>query len=330
MTSLYPLKVAPLYRTRVWGGTLMGETLRREIPPLEGPVGEAWDIVDRADAVSTVVNGPLAGKTLRQLMETDAPGLAGPHLRGDRFPLIVKIIDAGDRLSLQVHPDDAAAARIGGGAEGKDEMWYLLAHRPGARILAGLNPRATKIQLEERLGSAEIEQLLQIYESHPHDTYFLPGGTLHAIGAGNLLLEIQQNSDTTYRISDWNRVGLDGLPRALHIEEGMHSIQFTNRSSPRIAAASDDPAHNRRLPLVTLCRHFRADELRLRTTWHDDTAPAASFHLVSAIDAPLRIRGGSGEAEAAPGETVLVPFACGKYEIEPLGAGPASAVRVTL
>ena len=126
MTALYPLKFAPLYRTRVWGGTLMGETLHRELPPMEGPVGEAWDIADRPDAVSTVVNGPLAGRTLRQLMEFDAPALAGPHLRGDRFPLIVKIIDAGDRLSLQVHPDDAAAAAIGGGAEGIEPQRTLV------------------------------------------------------------------------------------------------------------------------------------------------------------------------------------------------------------
>ncbi len=327
---LYPLKFAPLYCARMWGGTMMTEFLHRDVPVSETPIGEAWEIVDRPEAASSVVNGALTGWTLRRLMETCGPAITGKPVPDNRFPLIVKLIDAAQRLSLQVHPDAATATALGNGAEAKTEMWYLLAHRPGARIFAGLSRRATRQRMRELLNTTELEQLLQSHDSHVRDTYFLPGGTLHAIGGGNLLLEVQQNSDTTFRISDWNRVGPDGKPRQLHIEQGLQAIQFVNRSSPRIAAASDEPAHSRRLPLITHCPYFRVDELRLQAVWHDDTAATGSFHLLTAINEPLRISSCGVETTAGPGETILVPFVCGKYEIKSAGAYPALVVRVTL
>ena len=327
---LYPLKFAPLYHARMWGGTMMSEYLHRDVPVQDTPIGEAWEIVDRPEAVSRVINGALTGWTLRQLMETGGPDITGKTETDNRFPLIVKLIDADQRLSLQVHPDAAAAAALGDGAEAKTEMWYLLAHRPGARIFAGLTRRATRQRMRELLRTKDIEELLQSHDSHVRDTYFLPAGTLHAIGGGNLLLEIQQNSNTTFRLSDWNRVGPDGQPRQLHIEQGMQAIQFVNRSSPRIAAASDEPAHSRRLPLITHCPHFRVDELRLQSVWHDDTAATGSFHLLTAINEPLQITSCGVKTMAEPGETILVPFICGKYEIKSAGTYPALVVRVTL
>ena len=176
---------------------------------------------------------------------------------------------------------------------------------------------------------------MQVYPSQPGDAYFIPAGTLHAIGGGNLILEIQQNSDTTYRISDWGRVDAQGRARELHVEKGMQSIDFTNRTSTRIAGVSGQTAHNRKYSIVKMCRYFKVDDLRLTGLWYDDTAVSGSFHLISAVNAPLTIRQSGCEnadyaVNVAPGETVLVPYSFGKYEIVPRSTEVATVIRTTL
>ncbi len=332
---LSPLKFLPIYQERIWGGTLMPEVLGREVPAGAAPVGESWELSDRDGAVSVVACGVLEGASLRELTARYGTALLGRKTRPDgRFPLLVKLIDAGDRLSLQVHPDEQAAQRIGGGAEPKTEMWYIIAACRGANILAGLSPRATRLQLNDRLSSPEVEQLLQVYPSQPGDAYFIPAGTLHAIGGGNLILEIQQNSDTTYRISDWGRVDAAGHSRELHVEKGMMAIDFMNRSSPRIAGVSDEVAHNRKFSIVDRCRYFKVDDLRLVTVWHDDTNATGSFHLLSAVNRPVRIGKGplaeERSLELQAGETALIPFAYGAYSVRPLAAGETAVVKTSL
>jgi len=335
-TELYPLKFTPVYQQRVWGGEQMRDVLRRDLPRKNGdPIGESWEISDRDDVNSIVANGPLAGRSLGELVAHYRAALLGDKGRhATRFPLLVKLIDAGKRLSLQVHPDTVASARIGDGAEPKTEMWYIIAAKRGAQIYAGLNQRATRVQLSELLKSAEaptLETQLQIYDSLPRDAYYIPAGTVHAIGAGNLLLEIQQNSDTTYRLSDWGRLGRDGKPRQLHIAQGMNSIDFTNRVSPRIAGAVNHTRHNRKFEVITVCPYFRVSDLRLTSTWSDCTLTDASFHILSAIDAPVRISGKNGAAaELEAGESALLPACFGEYEIEPTMAGESTVVKTTL
>lgn len=331
---LYPMKFAPIYQARMWGGTQMSEVLGREVPASEDPIGESWELVDRSDEQSVLLNGALAGRTLHELLTHYGRELVGRKAKSvERFPLLVKLIDAGDRLSLQVHPDEAACREIGNGAEPKTEMWYIIAARKGAQILAGLSGRATRQQLVSRLDSPDVENLLQVYPSQPGDAYFITSGTLHAIGGGNLILEIQQNSDTTYRVSDWGRVDAHGKPRQLHIAEGVRSINFMNRTSPRIAGVSGTAGHNRKFDVVSLCPFFAVSDLRLVGVWNDDTAPSGSFHLISAINAPVRI-GRSDEpeqmVEAAAGETVLVPACYGAYVVEPLSPGETRVVKTTL
>ena len=233
--ELYPLVFQPICKERIWGGTLLREVLGRELPQTETPIGESWEVSDRPEANSVVRSGALAGCTLHELLAHYGTALVGGKTAPERFPLLVKLIDAGERLSLQVHPDEIACRSIGGGAEPKTEMWYIIAARRGACILAGLDPRATLVQTKSLLNSPEIEQVLRKHPSVPGDGYFIPAGTLHAIGAGNLILEIQQNSDTTYRLSDWGRVDAQGKPRELHVEKGLASVHFTDRSNPRIA-----------------------------------------------------------------------------------------------
>lgn len=329
--QLYPLIFEPVYQERIWGGTLMKEVLGRELPEGAQPIGEAWEVTDREDAVSVVTNGALAGRTLRELLTHYGTALTGGTEKFERFPLLVKLIDAGERLSLQVHPDEVTCRKLGDGAEPKTEMWYIIAARRGGCILAGLDSRATLVQTKALLHSPDVEGMLRKHPSVPGDGYFIPSGTLHAIGAGNLILEIQQNSDTTYRLSDWGRVDANGKSRELHVEKGLASVHFTDRSNPRIAGVSDTAAHNRKFPLVKQCRHFSVDDLRLAGVWHDSTLNS-SFHLLSCVGGSVVIRLANGEeTPLAMGQTALVPYACGAYRIIPGETdGTAAVIRTTL
>lgn len=331
--QLYPLKFQPLYFARIWGGSQLSEFLHRQLPSSEEPIGESWELVDREAVQSQVVNGPLAGHTIHELIEFYGRSLLGSKWTGGRFPLLVKLIDAGQRLSLQVHPDEQACAKLGNGAEPKTEMWYIIAALRGAKIMAGLSPRGTRRQLVENLNSPDVENLLQVYPSQPGDAYFISAGTLHAIGEGNLLLEIQQNSDTTYRVSDWGRVDQSGRSRQLHLQEAMESIDFMNRTSPRIPGVVGDVAHNRKFPMINRCRFFSVDSLLLVSPWRDDTAHGSSFHLISAINQPLALAR-SMESESLldlqPGESALIPACFGSYAIRPLAEGLCRVVKTTL
>ncbi len=329
---LYPLTFQPLYMERIWGGNMMSEVLGRKLPESSQPIGEAWELVDRDGEESIVANGELAGASLSELVAYYRGALLGSDgARFNRFPLLVKLIDAGDRLSLQVHPDEQACKKIGNGAEPKTEMWYVIAAKPGARILAGLNSRATQIQLRDVLDSpGEVESFLQTYTSMPGDAYYISSGTLHAIGAGNLILEIQQNSDTTYRINDWGRLGADGKPRQLHKEAGLQAINFTNRTSPRIAGAVGEKAFNRKFDVVKICPFFQVSDLRLRSEWNDSTLPGKTFHLLSSIKNSVKIGRGDLSAVIHPGETALVPACFGAYTITPLEEGSATVIKTTL
>ncbi|MBQ9788564.1 MAG: class I mannose-6-phosphate isomerase [Lentisphaeria bacterium] len=329
MSKLYPLKFVPIYMERIWGGKMMGEKLNRTLPESKEPIGESWEIVDRSDAQSVVANGELQGMQLEELMKNFRAELLGP--KGEmyqKFPLLVKIIDAGDRLSLQVHPDEATCAEIGGTAEPKTEMWYILGAEKHGKILAGLSSKATRTQLLAMMDKTEVENLLQIYNSNVGDGYFITSGTMHAIGAGNLILEIQQNSDTTYRISDWGRVDSNGNPRELHVDLGVKSVNFTNRTSPKIAGASDVKPYNRKFPYVKNCPFFDIEALHLVENWNDSTFNSRSFHLISATDTPIKVGNSDCMVDVAVGETVLIPYSFGAYTISPEVAEGSKSVVV--
>ena len=330
--KLYPLKFQPVYVERIWGGNQMSRCLNREVPEHDAPIGESWEISDRPGAESVVVNGELAGLTLTELIQHYGRGLLGDACRDiSRFPLLVKLIDAGERLSLQVHPDSNTCRELGNGAEPKTEMWYIISAEEDAKILAGLSDKATRYHLRELISSADVESLLQVYSSKPGDAYFIPSGTLHAIGAGNLILEIQQNSDTTYRISDWGRVDANGKSRELHVEQGMKSINFMNRKSPRIAGAVDKVKRNRKYDIVTVCPYFNVADLRLVETRMDDTKKL-SFHLLSAVNSAFTVccQNGTDPVRVERGETVMIPAAAGSYKIEVSGEAEECVIVKTM
>lgn len=328
--KLYPLVFKPIYHGKMWGGTQIKEVLKRDVPELDEPIGESWELVDREDEQSVVVNGPLKGATITQLVKHYGKTLLGSKYTGGRFPLLVKVIDAGERLSLQVHPDEQACARLGDGAEPKTEMWYILGTKKGAKIMAGVNPRSTKQKLLGSLQSAEVEDSLQVFEAEPGDAYFITSGTLHAIGEGNLLLEIQQNSDTTYRVSDWGRVDQNGKSRELHYEKALESINFINRTSPRIPGVVGTVNHNRKFPVVNRCRFFNVDDLRLIGEWNENTRSSNSFHLISCINKNIRISTEDSNVDLVPGQTCLIPACLGAYRILPMEPGETDVLKTTL
>ena len=219
-----PLCFSPLYQTRVWGGRRLEAALGRSLPPSE-PVGESWEIVDRPEAQSIVASGPLAGRSLRDLISTRGADLMGPTWPiTRRFPILVKWLDCRERLSLQVHPPAAVAPSLGG--EPKTENWYIAQSSPNAELIVGLKRGVTRAAFEQALDAQTVEQCVHHFPVAAGDSILVHSGQVHAIDAGNLILEIQQNSDTTYRVYDWGRVGLDGRPRQLHVEESLRSIDW--------------------------------------------------------------------------------------------------------
>ncbi|MGC9451394.1 MAG: type I phosphomannose isomerase catalytic subunit [Oceanipulchritudo sp.] len=242
----------PIYQERVWGGRNLESALGRNLP--RGKViGESWELVDRPEADSPLAGGP---GSLGRLRRTDPEALLGPGWPSQRpFPILVKWLDCQERLSLQVHPPAEVAPRLKG--EPKTENWYIVEARPGAALLAGLKPGVTPGQFRCALEEERLEELVCRLPSRAGDSLFVRSGRLHAIDAGNLILEIQQNSDTTYRVYDWGRVGLDGQPRQLHIEESLQSIDFGDSepellhpSGPESVLAQSDEFRLRRFEVA--------------------------------------------------------------------------------
>lgn len=326
---LYPLLFEPVYAPRMWGGTMLSDILGRPLESVEETIGESWEISDRDDAQSTVTNGELTGTNLRELIEFYGKDLVGRKFRkGERFPLLVKIIDAGKRLSLQVHPDEGACAKLEN-AEPKTEMWYIIAAARGAKIMAGLKASATKMRFLNTMNSSDVEDCLQIFDSAPGDAFFIKAGRVHAIGAGNLLLEIQQNSDTTYRVSDWGRVDESGKSRELHVEKALQCIDFMDRTPPIIRGVCDNVEHNRKFPIINKCPFFQVSDLRLVEKWQDNTESTSSFHLITAINNPVTVGRDDLVTRVEKGATCLIPACFGRYMIS-LESGETTVVKTTL
>lgn len=246
--SLYPLTFHPIFKDRVWGGRKLERLFQKPLPP-GVPIGESWEISDRPGDVSVVANGPLAGKDLRWLMEHHPAELLGmARAQGGRFPLLVKILDAEEKLSLQVHPPVTKAAELGG--EPKTEMWYVTNAIPGAELYVGLKRGVSRKEFEAKIVTGTVANCFHRVSVRAGDAMFLPSGRVHAIGGGMVLFEIQQNSDTTYRVFDWNRVGLDGKPRQLHVKESLASIDFSDFEPGLVAPERQEQAGLTRRVLV--------------------------------------------------------------------------------
>lgn len=267
----------PIAMERVWGGRKLETHFQRSLPDPAVPYGESWEVVDREEAQSVVSAGPLTGMTMHELWSTRREEIFGTGLpASERFPLLVKILDAREDLSIQVHPPESDAARLGG--EPKTEMWYIAAAAPGARLVVGLREGVTRESFTAAIESGRVAEQVHEVPVKAGDFLFIPSGRLHAIGAGLLIFEIQQNSDTTYRVFDWNRVGLDGKARQLHIEESLASIDFSD-----IAPVMDTERGN----VIAACEHFVVERFPLGKGDPIGCAQAERFSLLHLVEGEL-------------------------------------------
>ncbi len=308
------------YFERIWGGQKLRSHLGKPIPPSK-PIGEAWLIADHPTFVSRVANGPLRDTTLRQLMEQDAVALLGrraqPTIHG-RFPLLLKILDANDVLSVQAHPDDACAKQLGEPDVGKTEMWHVLQAEPGSELICGLDTGVTRQTFAVAVQDGSLEQLMIRFTVDEGDSVFVPAGTVHAIGAGNLLAEIQQNSDLTYRLYDWGRVQADGTPRQLHIEKALEAIHFGSPHAGLVEALGYR-REGAKCTVLAACRHFATELIEVEGGFRRETK-SASFHILLGKSDGLVCRGTGGSERLGRGQALLVPGSWDTYTVEGQGA----------
>jgi len=220
----YPLKCVPVFKERIWGGRKLQEVFGKELPPGE-KIGESWEVADLPEGKSTIGNGLLQGQTLGAAVGMYAEQITGAKDFPMPFPLLIKLLDAQDVLSVQVHPDTETCRRMGKGRP-KTECWYIIRAEPGAVIYKGLKKGVTKEQFARAIEEGTVADLLARVPVQVGECHYLPAGTVHALSAGLLIAEVQTPSDTTYRVFDWNRVDEHGQPRPLHIEEALESIRF--------------------------------------------------------------------------------------------------------
>lgn len=312
-SELYPYLFTPVYKDYIWGGDRIPELFRRRETP--HPCAESWEVSSHPDGMSVVENGAAAGQTLAALCEAHGSALLGRHVEGKTFPLLVKLIDAKQRLSVQVHPNESNANLCGG--DPKTEMWYFLDAREGGVVCAGLKkgigPRIFRDAVREKV----VPTLLTAVEVEPGKAIFIPGGLVHAICEGNLVLEVQQNSNTTYRVYDWDRVGADGKPRELHLDKAEKAIEWKLRPAELLTPyPMGKPGKNVRE------RILRSDFFCMER-WTLEEAESAfadgsSFRIVFPVKGSLRIKEEGRETEVPFGRSCLLPAMLGAYTLEPV------------
>jgi mannose-6-phosphate isomerase len=321
MNSLNPglLRFHNTFEKRIWGGQKLRALFGKDIPA--EPIGEDWLIADRPSAESVVSEGPLAGLTLRELIERDARAILGqlpqltPH---GRFPLLLKLIDAADILSVQVHPDDDCARRLGEPDVGKTEMWHVIQADKGGELVCGLQPDVTPDKLRDSVVAGTVERLMLHYAASEGLSLLVPAGAVHAIGRGVMLAEIQQNSDLTYRLYDWSRGDPQGNPRALHLDKAFDAIHF-GVEPPKPAQSLDYDCDGARCSVLAACPYFAAESIELNGQFHRLTN-RRSFHILLVKNGTIQVAAGEDVAILAHGESVLVPGKSWLFELSGKGA----------
>jgi mannose-6-phosphate isomerase len=304
---MYPLRFEPIYQYRLWGGRSLASLLTAPLP--DGPVGEAWVLSDRDDHQSRVADGPLKGRTIAELLEQCPEQVMGKLAgRFHRFPLLLKFLDAHEMLSVQVHP---------AGDTGKTEAWVVLEAGTKSRICAGLKPGTTEADLRRALANGTVADRLACFTPTPGDAVFLPGGTVHSLGGDIVVFEIQQNSDVTFRLYDWNHVeAKTGKPRALQVDQALASIDFASRAGGLVPPVVEETAPVERERLFQ-CEYFRLWRLRGESPFTVG-APGVPRVLVC-IEGMGQIENGGATYSAGKGDVVLLPAVIGTCIYQPRG-----------
>ena len=306
-----PLTFEPIFQERMWGGRRLESEFHKKLPP-QKRIGESWEIVDRTEAQSVVANGPLRGSTLHELWTRHREEIFGGVPDTPRFPLLIKIIDAQENLSLQVHPADDAATRLGG--EPKSEFWYVTGAEE-TELFLGFHKPITRKEFEEAVRDGTALDYVHKITVHAGDAVFLPAGRVHAAGAGNLLIEIQQNSDTTYRIFDWHRIDpANGKQRELHVDRAIQCIDFEDLQ-PKLIEASGE----------LLVSHSTFEVRKWNLHERRDAAPPGQFAIFYCLTGNLSC----ADVELAAGQIFLVPAHLQDRQLKPL-APQTTLLRITI
>ena len=317
LPELYPLRITPIYQYRLWGGRHFQSLLSTPLPGNE-PIGEAWILSDRDDHASTVADGALSGQTIKGLIGQFPSEVFGRFAgRYTRFPLLLKFLDAREMLSVQVHPSSNQPELLPPGEAGKTEAWVVLNSQPGSRIYAGLKPGTTADDLRH-LDRKSSNGYLASFEPQRGDAIFIPAGTVHALGGGVVVFEVQQNSDVTFRLYDWDRVdGQTGKPRELHIEKAIQSTDFSQGELRPVSPVfeSSSPVIKERL---FQCEHFTT----WRATGNSAFAVGASNEprVVTCIEGAGRIASAGADYPLRLGDTFLLPASLGVCQLSPAGS----------
>jgi len=315
---LYPLRFEPIYQYRLWGGRRLAGVLTATLPG-EGPIGEAWVLSDRDDHASRVADGPLKGRTIAQLLEQFPEYVMGKLAgRFRRFPLLLKFLDAREMLSVQVHPADSHTDLLPAGETGKTEAWVVLEAGPESRIYAGLKPGTTEATLRQALTDGGVADHLACFTPKPGDGVFIPAGTVHALGGDIVVFEVQENSDVTFSLYDWNHVDAKtGKPRALHVDRALACIDFGKCAGGLVAPVVEatEPVERERL---FRCEHFRLSRLRGQSPFTVGASGVPSV-LVSIEGAGQVEHGGSAYA-IGKGDVFLLPAVLGACTFRPSSA----------
>lgn len=310
--KIYPIRTLPCYKQMPWGGENLNLLYGKTSPfPL---TGESWEAADHKNGRSPCLEGAYAGAGLADLASVFGEDFLGPRVGSRAFPVLFKLIDSTDRLSVQVHPGDEYAARDGD--NGKTEMWIVLAAKPGAGLWLGLKEPLSRQSFREKIEASRLEDVLNFVPARPGDCFFLPHGLLHAIGAGLVIAEIQQSSDATYRVYDWGRLGIDGKPRPLHIEKALDVTDTSLKASAGecFSYVKDNALHT----CLTGCRLFAAE--RLEISGETTVECGESLQIFFAAGGVLSLAAGGSLAAIGKGSTAVLPAAAGRAEISGKGS----------
>lgn len=312
---LYPFKFEPIKKEKIWGGDNLKKYLNKDIE--EGSkIGEIWEVSDHNEDTSIISNGELKGESLHNVLLEYGRELLGSkpadkYLK--RFPLLIKFIDANDKLSVQVHPNDEYANKNENGESGKTEMWYIVHAEPGAKLIAGIKPGTTKEEFKELINSDELDTVLHKVEVKTGDVIFIPAGRVHAIMPGIVINEIQQNSDLTYRVYDWGRKGFDGKPRPLHIEKALDVINFDD-FAPEPARLHYTSVGTNIISVLTKCLYFQVEKYILNEKMKF-ISDKSSFNIFSVIEGYAILNWENKDMELNKGDTILIPSSISSFTI---------------
>jgi len=311
---MLPLEFTPILKRSRWGGRRLGSVLNKPIGPADD-YAESWEISDHGADQSVVKTGPYANQTLQALLQTHQREILGNNRRVDQFPLLIKYLDANDRLSVQVHPDDEQARTFKPNEHGKTEAWVIIEADPGSVVYAGLKPEIDASTFKTHLEVGTVAECLHQINVQPGDCLFIPAGTIHAIGEGILLAEIQQSSDLTFRLSDWGRVGSDGQPREIHIEPALACIDFNRGPVSPITPVilSESPSHLTeelvRCHYFIIKRHCIAEAITV--------PPQDECRIVMGLAGEGIFTAGQTDFAFGKGKTLLLPADCSAIRCQP-------------